>query len=72
MDAQAQVRAILLKQRDASIGCIVLILADTRHSRQAVPYAEPTLGPAFPLRGHAVMRALRTARVPPGNGLLLV
>jgi transcriptional regulator with XRE-family HTH domain len=72
VDAQAQVRAILLKQRDASIGCVVLALADTRHNRQAVPDAEPTLGPAFPLRGHAVMRALRTGRVPSNNALLLV
>jgi hypothetical protein len=48
------------------------VLADTRHNRQAVPGAEPTLEPAFPLRGHAVMRALRTGRVPSGNGLLLV
>ncbi len=72
MDAQAQVRAILLKQRDASIGCVVLVLADTRHNRQVVPHGEPTLGPAFPLRGHAVMRALRAGRVPPANGLLLL
>ena len=37
VDAQAQVRAILLKQRDASIACVVLVLADTRHNREAVP-----------------------------------
>ena len=68
----AQVRAILLKQRDASVGCVVLVVADTRHNREAVPHAEPTLGPAFPLRGHAVLRALRAGRVPPSNGLLLL
>lgn len=72
VDAQAQVRQILLKQRDASMGCVVLVLADTRHNREAVPDAQPTLGPAFPLRGHAVMRALRAGRVPARNGLLLL
>ena len=72
VDAQAQVRAILLKQRDAAIACVVVVMADTRHNREAVPHAEPTLGPAFPLRGHAVLRALRAGRVPSGNGLLLL
>jgi transcriptional regulator with XRE-family HTH domain len=72
VDTQAQLRRIRLKQRDASVGCVILVLADTRHNRAAIPAAEPSLRPEFPLRGHAVMRALRTGTVPRANGVVLL
>ncbi len=71
-DAQAQVRAALLKQQAAGLDRMVLILADSRHNRAAVAAATPTLTPAFPLRPRLVLRALQQGHVPASNGLVFV
>ncbi|MGH2357541.1 MAG: hypothetical protein ACRDGJ_05955 [Candidatus Limnocylindria bacterium] len=71
-DAQALVRRILLKQRDAGLACMILVLADTLANRQAVAAADATLRPAFPLDARRVMAALRAGRTPEANGILFV
>ena len=72
VDAQAQVRAISLKQEAAGLECVVIVLADTRHNRVALRDAEPTLRPAFPLDSRAVLGALRAGEMPRANGVVLV
>ncbi len=71
-DAQAQVRAILLKADASMIRPVILVLSDTRWNRTAVRYAAPTLRPAFPLGRRAVLAALRAGRAPLANGALLI
>jgi transcriptional regulator with XRE-family HTH domain len=71
-DAQAHVRAAVLKQQSAHLDRFILLLTDSRHNRQAIRDAEPTLRPAFPLSGRQLLAALRSARMPPANGVLLL
>jgi transcriptional regulator with XRE-family HTH domain len=72
LDAQAQVRSILLKADAARVSTVLIVLADTRWNRRALVDTAPTLDPAFPLRRRVVLRCLRTGEVPTQNGLLLV
>lgn len=71
-DAQAQVRGALLKQEAAGVERMILVLSDTRHNRQALKDAAPTLQPAFPLATRSILRDLSVDRVPAANGVLLV
>ena len=71
-DAQDQVRSFLLKQEAAALECMVVVLSDTRHNRQAVRDAGATLRPAFPGMSRSTLRDLRAGRVPPTNGVALV
>lgn len=72
VDAQAQVRALSLKQEAAGLGRVVMVLADTRHNRAALGEAEPTLRAAFPEGSRAILAALRAGAIPPANGVVLV
>jgi transcriptional regulator with XRE-family HTH domain len=72
VDAQALVRRIALKQRDAALSSVVLVLADTRSNRIALSAASHTLRPTFPLGRLEVMGSLRTGRAPNENGIVLV
>jgi transcriptional regulator with XRE-family HTH domain len=71
-DAQAQVRAVTLKQEAAGLERMVLVLAETRYNRGAVADAAPTLLGAFPASSREVLRALREGRTPSANGIVLV
>ena len=71
-DAQAQVRAALLKQETARLERLILVLAQTHHNRVAVIAAAPTLSGAFPATPREVLRALRAGRLPQANGIVLV
>jgi transcriptional regulator with XRE-family HTH domain len=71
-DAQAQVRAALLKQEASGVDRMVLVLADSRHNRAAVREAVATLRPAFPLTTRRVLYALRRNELPTTNGTILV
>jgi transcriptional regulator with XRE-family HTH domain len=72
MDAQAQVRAALLKQEVSGVDRMVLVLSDSHHNRRAVRDASPTLDPAFPLRSRQVLRALGVGIPPAANGIVLL
>jgi transcriptional regulator with XRE-family HTH domain len=71
-DAQAQVRAALLKQTAAGLDRMVLVLAQTRHNRAAVADGAPTILGSFPASPREVMRALRDGELPKENGIVLV
>ncbi|HEX2140943.1 MAG TPA: hypothetical protein VHK28_01540 [Candidatus Limnocylindria bacterium] len=70
--AEAVARRVALKQRDARLEAMVLVLADTRANRAAVAAARATLQGAFPTNARAVLAELRAGRSPQGNGILLV
>jgi transcriptional regulator with XRE-family HTH domain len=72
VDAQAQVRAALLKQEASGVDRMILVLADSRHNRAAVREGAATLRPAFALATRAVLRALRRGELPKTNGTILV
>jgi hypothetical protein len=72
LDAQAVTRRAALKQRDAGLACLVLVLSDTAANRRSVAAAGPTLRAAFPLGGRAVLWALRAGRAPSAGGILFV
>ena len=72
MDAQALVRRLALKQRDAGMASIVLVVADTRSNRAALAAAGETLRSTFPLAKREVIASLRVGRAPNANGIVLV
>lgn len=72
VDSQAQTRNILLKQSAAGIDRMVLVLADTRHNREALVSGAATLRPAFPLSNRVLMRDLTAGRLPSANGIAVV
>lgn len=72
LDAQAIVRRVGLKQRDARLACMVLVLPDTPTNRAAVAAGRSTLDAAFPLSHRGVLSALRAGDVPSANGIVWV
>jgi transcriptional regulator with XRE-family HTH domain len=72
VDAQALVRRLALKQRDAGLARMVLVLADTRTNRAALAAADGTLRSAFSLAKREVIASLRDGRAPNANGIVLV
>jgi hypothetical protein len=71
-DSQAQTRAPLLKQEALGLDAMVLLPIDTRHNRAALSEGAPTVDPSFPLGTRAVLNHLRSGRLPPANGVVLM
>lgn len=71
-DAQSVARRASLKQRDAGLDRMILVLADTRANRAALEASAATLRPAFPLDSRPVLAAMRTGAAPSANGILLI
>jgi transcriptional regulator with XRE-family HTH domain len=71
-DAEGQIRPILLKQQAAGIECVVLVLADSRHNRQALAASGPTVQAAFPCPPRVALAALRRGELPPANAAILI
>jgi len=71
-DAQAQVRPLMLKQRDAGVDRLVLVVAATHANRRAVAEAGPALRESFRLGTRAVLAALRAGKDPGSNGLVFI
>ena len=69
-DVQGQVRPLLLKQRDAGVGSLILVLRDTVENRRVAREAGALLADAFPLAPRAVLAAIRDGRDPGGNGVV--
>ncbi|MGH2446456.1 MAG: helix-turn-helix domain-containing protein [Candidatus Limnocylindria bacterium] len=69
-DAQAQVRPLLLKQRDAGVGSLILVLRDTAENRRAVAEARDVLADHFPIGSRAALAAIRECRDPGGNAIV--
>lgn len=72
VDAQGQIRQALLKVESGGLDCMILVLADTRHNRDAVREAAPYLGPSFPGSGRVLLAALRAGELPAANGIVFV
>ena len=70
VDAQGQVRPILLKQEASGIDVFVLALSDSRLNRDAVVVGAPTLRPAFPCSSRTALAALRRGVPPPANAIV--
>jgi hypothetical protein len=71
-DLQALLRRVEAKKRDALVNRVVLVLADTRHNREAVALARAELAAAFPCPRAELLAALREGRDPGADGLLLI
>jgi len=71
-DAQALVRRLQLKQRDGAVDGVILLVRDTRQTRQFLESGAPELDGHLPHRTHAMLAALRRGARPPGNGIVVV
>ena len=70
-DVQAMERRINAKQRDLGISRAILLVADTRHNRSVIA-TNPALRTRFPLSTRACLAALRQARGPAIDALVIL
>lgn len=71
-DLQRIERSMNLKQRDSGVARIILLVSGTRHNRDLLRAALPTLRATFPLPTSEVLRALSEGRDPGANGLAVL
>lgn len=71
-DHQGQVRPLRQKQEAAGGLRLVVLLAESRHNRQAVHDAADALAASFPCRPRTALAALRAGDEPPADALVLV
>jgi hypothetical protein len=71
-DLQALERRLLLKQRDARLDVLVVLIADTRHNRAVLAATREELRGSFPLDARPILAALAAGQAPAANGLLLI
>lgn len=71
-DAQSQLRAAALKQRDGNVPRLVLLIKATDHNRTALASAADVLATSFPLGTRATLKALSEGTDPGDNGIVLL
>ncbi len=71
-DAQAVNRRLQAKVRDSRVDGVLLVLKDTRQTRQFLAGAADYLDVTFPIPGDRAMRALRAGRDPGGSAIILL
>lgn len=71
-DLQALERGIHLKQRDSGVRRAILLISDTDRNRALLRMVLPILRPNFPLSTREVLQALREARDPGANGIVVL
>lgn len=71
-DVQAVVRAARLKQRDAGIARLLLVVPETHRNRAALAAARDLLADEFPITARAALRALTDGGDPGGDALLVI
>jgi transcriptional regulator with XRE-family HTH domain len=71
-DAQAQLRAATIKQRDGNVPRLVLLIKATDHNRTALSSAADVLATSFPLGTRATLKALSEGTDPGDNGIVLL
>jgi transcriptional regulator with XRE-family HTH domain len=71
-DAQAQLRAAALKQRDGQVPRLILLIKTTQHNRDALASAADVLATSFPLGTRATLKALSEGEDPGDNGIVLL
>lgn len=70
-DLQALERDVNLKQRDAGLGVMILLVRGSERNRAILRYAE-ALRRAFPVHTRRALAALAAGRDPEGNGLVIL
>ena len=70
-DAQAQLRAANLKQRDAELDRMIIVVKATHANRRALQEAGPALAANFPGSTRRLLAALAAGELPPANGVIL-
>jgi transcriptional regulator with XRE-family HTH domain len=71
-DAQAQLRAAALKQRDGQVARLVIVVRGTNHNRMALASAADVLATSLPLGTRAILTALEKGEDPGDNGIVLL
>lgn len=71
-DSQSLIRRLNLKQRDGEVDSILLILRDTRATRDFLRDASEELAGAFPAQGLRPLELLRAGVRPTGNATVLL
>lgn len=71
-DAQAQLRAAALKQRDGQVERLILLISGTHHNRRALAAAGDLLATTFPLRTRATLAALQAGEDPGDNAIVMM
>ena len=71
-DAQAQLRAATLKQRDGRVPRLLILIRATNHNRAALASAADVLATTFPFGTRAMLQALSEGRDTGDNGIVLL
>jgi hypothetical protein len=71
-DAQAQLRAVMVKARDIDASRVVIVVAGSHTNRRALVAAADVIASDFPLRNRAVLSALVAGRDPGANGIVVL
>ena len=71
-DAQAQLRAAHLKQRDAELARMVVVVKATHANRRALVAAGAGAFDAFPGSTRRILSALSAGQIPVANGVVLI
>ncbi len=71
-DAQALVRRLQLKQRDGDVNGVLLVVRDTRRTREFLHAAGDELAGAFPFSGRRASELLAAGIQPEGSAVVLV
>ena len=71
-DIQALDRRIALKQRDASMEIVILLVSNTRHNRATLASIGASLAASFPFPGRRALELLRAGAAPEGNANVLL
>lgn len=71
-DCQAQLRDVMLKQRDARIPRLIVVVAATHANRRAVAAVADVARTTFPIGTREVLASLRRRQAPRANGLIFI
>ncbi len=71
-DAQALIRRVSLKIRDAAVDGAILVLPDTRRARTFLREAAEYLRPQFPVDGARALELLRAGVDPGGSSIVVI
>lgn len=71
-DCQAQLRSALLKQRDAGVDRLFIVVKATHANRRAVAAVADLIATTLPLGARQVLAALAVGRDPGANGLIFL
>ena len=71
-DEQALERRLRLKVRDDPNGHVILLIAETRENRRALPTLAAGMGDLLPAGPRELLSALGAGREPPGSGIVLL